>query len=498
LAVRAALGAGRARLVRQLLVESGLLALGGGALGMLVAAWGVRLLPALKPGSLPRLADIRIHPEVFLFALLLSLATGLLVGLVPAWRLSRTELHETLKQGGRSESASGSGRLRQSLVVAEVGISLCLLAGAGLLIRSFARLVAVDPGFTASSVTAADIALPKAKYDTPAKLQAFWGEVRERAAALPGVRQAGLVDALPFNHGGVNGDILFADRPKPRAGEAVTGEKRVVSPGYFETLKVPLLRGRTFSREDNGREPVVVINDNLARYAWPGQDPLGKRLSWGGEEGWMRVVGVVGNVRQYALDDKPTLDTYIPCSQVALSAMTLAVSARAGSTASLPGELRRLVRELDPGQPVASVRPMPELVADSYAQRRFNMLLLGALAALALVLAGAGIFSVVSYSVEQRVREIGMRVAIGASRRDVLALVVGGVLRLVIIGIAAGLAASLVLARLIESLLFAVKSSDPVAYAGAAVLLLALALLAAYLPARQAMEIDPMEALRYG
>jgi putative ABC transport system permease protein len=496
LAIRASIGASRMRLIRQLVTETVVLSLLGGGVGILLALWGGRLARLVQPGSLPRASEIQAYPEVFVFALSLALITGLLTGIAPALRLAGTDLTQLLKTSGRGGSSSGGRRVRQALVAAEVCLSLALLVGAGLLGRSFSQLLHVDPGFDPGGVLAADLVLPKAKYDRKVKMDAFWTELRTRAAELPGVSEVGLIDSLPFNSGGASGDILFADRPKPRPGEIVTAEMRTVSAGYFETLRIPLKRGRTFSNSDDGRQPVVIINENMARYAWPHQDAIGQRISWGEGEPWMTVVGVVGNVHQYALNRASGLETYAPFQQYPLPVMTLAVRAQRDPGA-LAGPLREIVRSLDSVQPVANISLLSELVASSYAQRRFQMLLLGSLAALALLLAGIGIYGVVSYAVQQRTAEIGLRLALGAGGWNLLGLVLGGVLRMALLGACGGVVLSLLLGRVMRSLLFGVSSTDPLVYVGASAALIGLSLAAGYVPARRVMRIDPVIALRH-
>ena len=497
MALRASLGAGRLRLVRQLLTETLLLAALGGALGLLLARWGVRLLVALHPGNLPRIAEVRIDPEALLAGIALSLLAGLLAGLVPALRTMRVDLGSALKEGSRGagSGAGGGHRLRRGLVVAEIAMSLALLIGAGLLIRSFGKLLAIDPGFQPEGVIAASLQLSPARYPSNPQVIAFAELLLRRARALPGVEAAGIVDYVPFSNSSVNGDIRLFGRPQPRPGDEITAEKRVVSGGYFSAMRIPLLRGRAFDDRDSPAAPVVIVNENLARFAWPNQDPIGRQLSWGDKEPWMRVVGVAGNVHQFSLADKATLDTYVPYRHAPYPAFTLVVR-RAADPLGLAAQLRQEVLALDRQQPIAQLDLLANMVDQSLAQRRFQMLLIGSLAVLALLLASLGVYGVMSYAVQQRAQEIGVRVALGARRAQVFALVLRGSLAMSALGIAAGVLGSLLLGRWMQALLFGIRSHDPAVYALACGALFGISLLAAYLPARRAAAIDPAVTLR--
>ncbi|HLX11111.1 MAG TPA: ABC transporter permease [Thermoanaerobaculia bacterium] len=497
MALRAALGAGRLRLVRQLLTETLLLGIMGGGLGLLLAAWGVHLLSVLRPGNLPRAEEVRISATVLAFTLAVSLLAALLSGLAPALRALRVELGSALKQGGRGTSGGGQ-RLRRVLVIAEIAMSLALLIGAGLLIRSFSKLLGIAPGFVAQGVVAADLPLNQERYRSLPQVTAFAGQLLARVAALPGVEAAGIVDAVPFGNSSTDGDIQIAGRPAARAGEGIDAQKRITSGGYFRTLGIPLLRGRTFDDRDAADgPPVVIVNENLARFAWPGQDPVGKQLKWddGADAPWLTVVGVVGNLHMFRLDDKPTLDAYRPYRQYRSSGFTLVVR-RAANPLGLAGQLRQEVLALDRLQPISRIDLLTEMLDRSLALRRFQLGLIGSLALLALVLASLGVYGVVSYSVRQRTREIGVRVALGARRAQVFALVLRGSLAMTAAGLAAGILGSLVLGRFVESLLYGIGSHDPAVYAAAAGALLGVSLFAAYLPARRAAEIDPAVTLQ--
>jgi putative ABC transport system permease protein len=495
MALRASLGAGRLRLVRQLLTETVLLGMLGGALGLVLAALGVHLLTVFQPGDLPRLGEVRINPEVLLFTLAASLVAALLAGLAPALRAMRVDLGTALKEGGRGSSGGGQG-LRRGLVVAEIGMSLALLIGAGLLIRSFAKLLAVSPGFEPAGVLAADLPLAQDRYPTGQQVIAWTDQLLRRVAALPGVMAAGTVDAVPFGNASTDGDIAIAGWPKPRAGEGIDAQRRIAGGDYFRAMRIPLLRGRAFDDRDTASsEPVVIVNESLARYAWPGQDPIGKRLRWEDAEPWLTVVGVVGNLHMFSLDEKPTLDTYRPLRQRPIHAFTLVVR-RAGDPLALAAQLRQEVLGLDRQQPIARLDLLSAKLDASLAQRRFQMLLIGSLALMALALASVGVYGVMSYAVVQRTQEIGVRLALGAPRRQVVALVLRGAMKMTALGIGAGIASSLIFGRWLDALLYGIHSRDLVVYALGCGVLVAMALVAAYLPARRASAIDPAVSLR--
>ncbi len=500
MALRASLGAGRPRLVRQQLTETLLMGLLGGGLGLALAALGVYLLGVLRPGNLPRVGEVRIHPEALLFTLAAALLSALLAGLAPALRALRFDLRSALAEGGRGTAGAGgaAGGLRRGLVVAEIAMSLALLIGAGLLIRSFAKLLEVSPGFDPEGVVAADLPLSQARYPAEPQVVDWTDRLLRRVAALPGVTAAGTVDAVPFGNTSTDGDILIEGRPKPRAGMGTDAQKRIAGGDYFRAMGIPLLRGRVFDGRDNAAGlPVVIVNEHLARYAWPGQDPLGKRLRWDDGTGgsWLTVVGVVGNLHMFSLDEKPTLDTYRPQAQRPIHTFTLVVR-RAAEPLALAAQLRQEVLALDRQQPIARIELVSRRLDGSLELRRFQMLLLGSLALLALLLASIGIYGVMSYAVVQRTREIGVRLALGAPRRQVLALVLRGALAMTGMGIGTGVAGSLVLGRWMGALLYGVSGFDPAAYALGCTVLSGVALLAAFLPARRASAIDPLVSLR--
>jgi putative ABC transport system permease protein len=497
IAIRTALGAGRGRLVRQMLAESVILAVAGGTLGVLFAYLVIRPIQTLSAGSIPRVQDVSLDATVLLFALAVSLATGVLFGLVPAWQASRASVAGVLKEGGRS-SATGGGRwTRNALLVAEVALSLVLLVGAALLLRSFARLGDVDPGFRAEGVLTFRVSLPQQSYQGREKRTAFFDTLLTKLEALPQVRAAGMTQTLPMR-----GDYMLSfeiqGRPDPPPNAEPSANYRVVSPNYFSALGVPLKRGRWFTARDNmAKAPLVAVVDEafVARH-FPDEDPIGRGLDIGnGSDGYFEIVGVVGDVRSDALDVTPKPTMYAPFGQDAFGTMWILASTDGDPTA-LTSLARQTLREIDPTLPAYSIAPLATAVSDSVAQRRFSMLLLAAFAGVALFLAAVGIYGVVAYGVTQRTQEIGVRMAIGAERRDVLALVIGGGLKLALLGIAIGLAGALALSRLIETMLFDVRPFDPPSYAATAALLLVIAAFACYMPARRAMKIDPIIAIR--
>ncbi len=502
IAIRAAMGAGRGRLMRQLMTESILLSALGGGLGLLLAWWGVEALLALAPDDLPRLREIVIDKRVLAFSTGASLLTGIIFGLAPALMVSRVDFQEALKEGGKSSAAGVGPRLRHALVVAEVALSLTLLVGAGLMIRSFGRLMAVHPGFTADNVLTVQIPLPRSKYSTPVQQSAFYQQVIERVETLEGVVAVGGVSALPMSGEDPRAAFTAEGWTPDDVSKATNVYYRLVSPNYFRTLGIPLLRGRSLSDRDHQEAPrVLVINQTMANYLWPDQDPLGKRISFNNQTGpWYSVVGVVGDVKHQALDAETGLEVYLSYPQTPFQAAgsTLTLVARTqGDPLGFAGAVRSQVQAIDRDQPVHNIATMEQRISRTVMQRRFNMLLLIIFAGVALALATVGIYGVVSYSVSQQTREIGIRMALGAGRRDVLKLVIGQGLMYTLIGVAIGVAGAFGLTRLITGLLYGVTATDPLTFACVSVLLVIAALLACYIPARRATNVDPMEALRY-
>jgi putative ABC transport system permease protein len=496
IAIRTALGAGRGRLARQLLAESLVLALCGGALGVVLAFAALRPIQTLSAGSIPRVQDISIDGAVLLFALAVTVATGIIFGLAPAWQASRPGLAGIMKEGGRSSSTGGGRWMRNALLVAEVALSLVLLVGAVLLLRSFGRVTHVDPGFRADSVLAFRVALPPVSYPEDHNRVAFFDRLISRLESLPDVRAAGLIQTLPMR-GGYFLSFTVQGRPQPGPADEPSANHRVVSPHYFAALGIPLTRGRLFTDQDTDTSPMVaVIDEAFAARHFPNEDPIGRGLDIGnGTDGFYQIVGIVGDVRHGGLEAAAAPTMYVPYRQDVFSTMWV-VARTDRDPAQLVGAARQTVREIDPALPAYSITPLRDVITDSVAQRRFSMLLLAAFALTALFLAGVGIYGVVGYSVSQRTQEIGVRLAIGAERRDVLALVVGGGMKLAVVGVAIGLAGALALARLIATMLFDVTPFDPASYAVTAAVLLAIAAIACYLPARRAMNVDPVVAIR--
>jgi predicted permease len=500
MAIRTAMGAGRWRVVRQLLTESVLLASVGGVLGLVFAVWGLALLRWLNPGNIPRMSTIGIDAGVLAFTSAVTVLTGVLFGLAPALRSSRVSLSETLKEGGRSQAGSGHRRLRNLLVVAEIALSLVLLIGAGLLIRSFIRVQQVEPGFAPQNVLSMRMSVEGTAYADKEVRINFYQQLWERILRLPGVEAAGGVSALPLS-GGIGWGGITIEGYNPGSGEnMIQADQRIASVGYFETMKIPLIRGRFFTEHDAKESvQVAVIDQNMARTYWPNADPIGKRLKRGGANStapWMTVVGVVGNVKHYALDTDSRVAFYTPHQQNPLGWMHVAVRT-SGDPGGLAAAVTREARALDPNVPIYDVKTMEQLLSESLVRRRFAMLALGLFSVVALVLAALGIYGVMSYTVAQRTREIGIRLALGAQTRSVLKLVIGQGMLLAVFGVGLGLVVAAAMARLIASLLFGVTATDPGTFLVIALLLAGVALLACYLPARRAAKVDPMVALRY-
>jgi putative ABC transport system permease protein len=498
IAIRAALGAARGRVIRQLLTESLLLALLGGALGVLLAYWGVDLLSLLRAERFPLLAQTRLDATVLGFTTLVCVLTGLLFGLAPALAVSRTDVHETLKEGGRAATETrGRGLLRSALVVFEVALALLLTIGASLMIRSFLKLQQVNPGFNPEGVLTASINLAAPKYPKPPQQIAFYQRLIERVEAMPGVKAAGMVSLLPLGGSNQGLGLLIEGRPVSGPSDVPILYFRIVNTRYFQAMQIPLRKGRLFTDQDaQGAPRVLIVNQTLARRYWPNQDPLGKRIGNGAPDGWMAVVGVVGDVRHMSLAQEPDVEIYFPFPQNPRTGMTLAVRTSSDPLRFAPA-LRRAVLEVDKDQPVSRLASLEQVLADSIATKRFSVVLLGIFAAVALLLAAVGIYGLISFTVVRRTHEIGVRMALGAQRDQVLRMVVGQGTLLALIGVGIGVIAAVILTRFISSLLYGVKAIDPLIFAAVSLLLTAVAALASFLPARRAARVDPMIALRY-
>ena len=502
IAIRAALGADRASLVRQLLVESVMLALGGGVLGLALARWSVASLVALNP-NLPRANEVGVDWHVMVFTLGLSVATGLLFGLAPALQTSRANLQETLKDGSRSGAADFAGRnVRRGLVIAEVALSLTLLTGAGLLIKSVARLEGVDPGFDSRNVLVFNLNLPKVKYGTDTAQILFMQQVMPRLNAIAGVKAAGATTVIPLGGGWSTSSFSIEGLIVPPGQNGPWGDIRVVSPRFFEAMRIPLKKGRNFDDNDRqGGPQVAIIDEQFVKKYFPHTDPIGKRITFGARRGsndstWITIVGVVGHAVHEGLDAEPRIQYYFPTSQVGVGGVTVAMRSTGGNPTALLSAAREAVHSIDRNLPLSQVNTMDKLVETSMGQRKLSMMLLGLFSLIAVVLASIGIYGVMSYSVTQRSRELGIRMALGAARSRVLALVVGQGMTLAGIGVAIGLVAAFVLTRFLSNLLFSVGATDPGTFTLVAVMLVAVAFLATLVPAMRATRVDPVVALR--
>jgi putative ABC transport system permease protein len=494
ISIRTALGASRLRLVRQLLTESILLALAGGLLGIILARWGLDLLLALAPSTLPRTSDIQLNFVVLLFSILLSIFTGVIFGLAPALLAAHTDVHEGLKQGARG-STDARGHLRGALVISEVAFALVLLGGAGLLARSFIRLTNVDPGFVPEQATVLRLALPEKKYEKPEEQLAFAEALLARLRTLPGVKAAGLTHSLPLISDWVLG-FKIEGRPEIPPSDLPSTNYYSVTPDYFRAMGIRLIRGRLFNEHDDSRGPrVAIINETLARQFFPNEDPIGKRiLVTNGPDVWREIVGIVADIKQYGVDQETTSQTYEPYAQSPFR--SLAVVLRTEGSSTLAGMLRPAVYAIDKDQPVGTIQPLEEILGSTLAQQRFGMVLLVVFSGIALVIAAVGIYGVMAYSVVQRTGEFGIRMALGAQRSDVLRLVLSSGGKLVGLGLLIGLGATILTSRVMASMLFQTSTGDPLTFGLTILLLGAVALAACLLPARRATRVNPIEALR--
>jgi putative ABC transport system permease protein len=497
LAVRAALGAGRKRIVRQLLTESLLLGGMGGAAGAATAWWAVRGLSKLLPDDLPRIHAIQVDGWVLGFALLLSVLVSLVFGLAPAIHATSVNLVEGLKEGARGNPEGSGKRLRAVLIVGEVALAVVLLTGAGLLVRSFLELQSVSPGFRVNGILTATVVLPQSQYTKPEEWARYSGQAIERIRTIPGVTGASVVMGLPMSGSRVN--LAFAIDGKPQAPEdRVSANYASVSRGYFQLFGIPLLRGRVFDERDTAAsQKIAIVSEAFTRRYFPNEEAIGKHVSFGfPEQASREIVGVVGDVRQVSLDAAAEPEMYAPFEQSPVWAMNFAVRT-AGDPAALASAVRERIQEGDKDLPVVDVQPMTVYLRDSMAQPLFRTLLFGLFGVVALVLAAVGIYGVISYTVAQRTQEIGLRMALGAAPAQVLGLVVGQGMKLVLVGLAAGMAGAFGLTRLFSSLLFGITPGDPLTYFGTVLVLMLVSLLACYIPAKRAMSVDPLVALRY-
>ena len=502
MAIRTALGASRSRVIRQLLTESTILALAGGAFGLLLSSYGVKAIVRLLPTDFPRLNEIGIDWRVFGFTLGASLLTGFLFGFAPALHLSKTDVQEAMKESGRGTAGSARHtRLRHALIVAEVALSVVLLAGAGLLFRSFMRLQAVNAGFTAQQVLTAKLSPAGPKFQNDTDYSTFYEQVLQRVETMPGVQSAGVINVLPLGKGPTIG-FRVEGRPVTTPDKWPVTNFRTVSPDYFRTMNVPVLQGRVFNSQDDANAPLrLMINQAFVQRDFPDENPVGRRLTFGsrGQDGqpiWCEIVGVTGNVRSLELREEAPPEIYFALGQNPFDNMAIVIRATV-EPQSLTPALRQAVAEVDRTVPVSDVQTMEHIVSESVTQPRFNLFLLGLFSGIALLLSAAGIYGVTTYTVTQRTHELGIRLALGAQVSDVLKLVLGQGLAVIGVGLVLGLAAAFALMRLMRSLLFGVGENDPLTFAAITFVLFLVALIACYVPARRATKVDPLVALRY-
>jgi predicted permease len=503
-AIRTALGATRPRLIRQFLTESLMLAILGGALGLIVVRWAISFLISLSPANLPRAREVNIDISVLLFALGLSTLAGVFFGLIPALQASNVDVNEELKGTSRSiHGGSRQSRIRNLLVISEIALSLLLLIAAGLLVKSFMQIQKVNPGFNADNTLVVRLALPKQKYSERDTITTFYDRLRPEIENLPGVQSVGAISVLPLSGLIASVDFSIVGRPALSVDEVPVGQYRMISPGYFRTMVIPLIKGRDFNEHDRSdSKPVVIINETLANRYWPNENPIGASLKVELSSEELEVVGVVGNVKHKRLDDSPTADLYVPLSQIPKRAVVYLTNnmfltvRTASNPMGLSNSVRRNVQAIDRDVAASSASTMSDVLSVSVAPRRFNMLLLELFAGFSILLTALGLYSVISYGVIQRKNEIGIRMALGAQRNDVLKLILGQGLKLVLVGVALGLAGAFALTHFISSLLFGVSATDLYIFIITPLLLIFVGLLASYIPARKAMSIDPVTALR--
>ena len=499
IAIRKALGASRSRLIRLLLTESVLLSLAGGVVGSLLAFLGINILIALSPGNIPRIGEARLDMLALGFTLGVSLLTGIIFGLAPAVEASIPDLNESLKEGGKNPSQGASnGRMRSLLMVSEVSMALILMICAGLMIKSFLRLQQVNAGFNPEGVLTVELALPGSKYREPHQALSFYNEVVRRVESLPGVQAVATVSTVPLGNNVSVLNLEIEGRPQLSLDHVIGAESQIVSPSYFRAMSIPLLKGRLFTDQDVEDVPgVIVINDEMAARYWPNEEVIGKRISLEDAKTgpFLTVIGVVGNVHQVTLDSEPYPQMYQAYSQNPAWGATLVVRT-ASDPIGLISSVRAQVSSIDIDQPLYNVRTMEQVFSESISRQRFNTLLIGLFTVVALALAAVGIYGVISYSVSHRSHEIGIRMALGAQQRDILKMIIEYGLKLALIGVAIGLVAAFVLTRVMTSLLYGVSAIDPLTFAISAIILIGVALLGCYIPARRATKVEPMIALR--
>ncbi len=502
MAIRTALGASRLRVIRQLLTESLVLAFAGGAIGFLLALWGVALMTKLLPGDFPRLGEINLDLRVLAFTLLASVLTGILFGLAPALQISRTDVQESLKESGRSSSGGRRhNRMRNLLIVGEVALSVVLLVGAGLLFRSFMQLQNVNTGFKSQQVLTVRLSPAGANYRRDADYISFYEQVIQRVASTPGVASVGAINTLPLDKGPQAG-FRIEGRPPLTIDKWPGGNYRTVTTDYFPTMNIPILQGRNFNSRDVENAPLVmIVNEALAKRDFPNDTAVGKRINLGnndanGQPVWFEIVGVAANVRSIDLRDEPIPEFFLSGLQDSFANMSLVVRTSV-EPASVAASVRRAAAEVDKAAAVSDVKTMERRVYQAVMQPRFNVVLLGLFSGIALLLSAAGIYGVTAYSVTQRTHEFGIRMALGAQAGDVLRMIIRQGMLLISIGLAVGLLAAFALTRLLKTLLFGVSVTDPLTFVVITVLLSVVALLACYIPARRATKVDPLVALRY-
>lgn len=501
MAIRTALGASRWRVMRQLFIESTMLALTGGAAGVLVAVWGLAAITKLLPTDFPRLNEIHLDWRILGFTFAASVLTGILFGLAPALQISRPDVQESMRETGRGMSGSRrQSRFRQALIIGEVALSMVLLAGAGLLFRSFLRLQSVDAGFVAEHVLTARLTPSGPNFSQQVDFDKFYTQVLDKVSAIPGVLDAGIIDTLPVSKGGPTIGFRVEGRPITTLDQWPVVNYRDVSPNYFRAMGIPVIQGRSYTERDDANAPnVMIINQQTAREIFPDENPIGKRITFGNVQNqqpvWFEIVGVVANVHSLELSKEPPAEIYFSSLQDSWPAMSLVVRSSV-EPASLGTSVRQVVNEVDKSVPVSQVKTMDHVVSESITQPRFNLFLLALFSTVALLLSAAGIYGVTAYTVSQRTHELGIRLALGAQVGDVLKMILGQGMAVIGVGLALGLVAAFGLMRLLRSLLFGVSENDPLTFVAITIVLLIVALIACYIPARRATKVDPLEALR--